>query len=302
VVEINTTPEARAVADIVKENFRPIVSIFDEPKADKGAVLFVPRGLEAKSVKPFLDEYLQKPRRREGTAKLTELASFNAHVNRFKSSASAIFANNACQPQLIGVLDYHEEGATGDPAFCKHRAVYDFPLSDEWTAWTEKDSEQLGQQAFAEFIEDRLADVLDPAEAGDNAKAFASRLGMHFASASRLVELSRGLSIHVGATIRQAVNLGTGESQFTYVDQHQDEKGAPLKVPGAFIIAIPVFRGGDPYQIPVRLRYRVSGSQATWFYQLARSEETFLHAFREACEAAKTATSLPLFYGTPESV
>jgi hypothetical protein len=185
-VEINTTPEARAVADIVKENFRPIVSIFDEPKADKGAVLFVPRGLEAKSVKPFLDEYLQKPRRREGTAKLTELASFNAHVNRFKSSASAIFANNACQPQLIGVLDYHEEGATGDPAFCKHRAVYDFPLSDEWTAWTEKDSEQLGQQAFAEFIEDRLADVLDPAEAGDNAKAFASRLGMHFASRGAL--------------------------------------------------------------------------------------------------------------------
>ncbi len=72
-------------------------------------------------------------------------------------------------------------------------------------------------------------------------------------------------------------------------------------MPGAFLVAIPVFKGGAPYQIPARLRYRVREKSITWFYELHGVDRVFDHAFSEACAKAANDTGLPLFLGAPES-
>ncbi len=292
------------LAGIIKKSTEPQVVEFTRGHDEEVKVLLAPQGVEVKSMKPFLDEYLTAPERRKGTAKVAELASFIEHVNRFKDADSVIFADPlTTAPSLTAVLDYHRAGHDGHPRFGQHRTVYNFPVSDEWTAWTKKNATQMTQADFAAFLEDRITDVtlIEVEDLGEGVKDFARKLGVDFAPPQKLIELSRGLSVNVGAAVRNAQNLQSGEAAVSFVTEHKDTDGKPLRVPGAFLIAVPVFRSGVPYVIAARLRYRLSGPSITWFYELHRTDLIFKDAFEEACKTAREKTSLPLLVGAPEA-
>ena len=290
--------EAEAVAEVVSR----YVEAKEVDLENGHAVLVAPLGLTIHSLKKFTDEYLDAPERREGTAVLQELDSFIAHVNRFKDADSAIFGDpNMSAPKLTGVLDYHRAGGEGAPRFGKHRAVYSFPLDKAWKTWTGAASTEIGQRQFAEFIESNVLDIIDPREAGESANRFANALGARFAAGPELMELSRGLIVRQGSHVRNAVNLSTGEVQIQYDTEHTDERGQPLNVPRAFILGIPVFRGGHPYQVPVRLRYRVKENLIVWSFEMWRLDLVFEDAFKGATTRAQTETALPLFIGSPEA-
>lgn len=295
--------EAAVIADIVKEHIEPrTMKVTADGKTAE--VLVLPRGLGAYSVKKYIDEFRTAPERRKGTSNLTELDSFIALTKRFLDEDSALFADrNPTAPSLVAVLDYHEMTAKGSPRFGTHRARYAFPLSDEWMAWTEGNGKWRSQADFAAFLEERIADVLDPL--GDSVlattRALGERLLCKFASPSRLMDLARGLSIRVNSIVANAQNLSSGEATIRFETTHSDDKGAPLDVPGAFVVQVPVFRSGAGYQIGARLRYHHKDGKLSWKYDLYRVTETFDHAFGEACERAAKETELPLYYGTPEA-
>lgn len=131
--------------------------------------------------------------------------------------------------------------------------------------------------------------------------AFCRQLGIKLASPQALMELSRGLTVHADHKVVQYVNVGTGEAQISFGETHTDATGAPVKVSGGFAIAIPVFRDGPAYQIPVRLRYKVAGGQVKWTLQPQRIDEVFDDAVSEGVNNVTTKTSLPTIYGTPET-
>lgn len=186
----------------------------------------------------------------------------------------------------------------------KHRAVFPFPLSDEWKAWQEQDKKPMSMIDFAAFLEDRIVDVLDmiPGEDSlpEDMQKFVNAIGGRIASPSRLLELSVGLKVHEKAAVSEAVNLASGEAQIQFVSEHVDASGAPLKVPNLFLIGIPVFRNGQFYRLAARLRYRKSSSGLLFWYDLWRADRVFDHAFRDGCERARVETDLPLLFGTPE--
>jgi uncharacterized protein YfdQ (DUF2303 family) len=267
------------------------------------------------SVKKFVDEYATRPDSRTGTAEVTTLVSMVDLVNRHKDANSVLFASDGrridddgdeCHeraPTITAVIDYHEvsEGTRELPRFCRHRVKYKFPLSDEWSAWTDQSGKTMSQTDFARFIEDHLLDVVSPESAGESAKLMAQALGVNYANHAKLLELSRGLEISVDHKIGQIVNLQTGEAKVTFTEEHKDVSGAPITIPGAFIVGIPVFRGSsDRYQISTRLRYRKSNGALVWWFELYRADATFDFAFRDSCETVRAGTALPLYYGTPE--
>jgi len=300
---VNHTNEATpaASADAATKQLKSHLVELSGPGGEKAQVLLVPDGVRPRDVKTFLDEYRTAPERRQGAATFQDLDSFCEHATRFADDDSVLFAQgDSSDPLLISVIDYHRKGAEGAPRFGKHRGIYVFPVSDEWRAWKAMNGHSMGQSTFAEFLEDRIVDVADPAAAGDTAKALIDTLGGSFATPSKLLELSRDLSVNIGLKIQRAQSLATGEIQLTYVRQHQDETGQPLKVPTAFLVNVPVFRNGDLYQLSARLRYRVNEHTVVWFYELHGVERTFDHAFREACDKAQRVTGLPLFIGSPE--
>lgn len=287
-------------------------------------VMLVPKGLEAKSVRPFLEEYRQRPDRREGTAVMQDLESFIALTNRFKDDNTALFADaSGTSPSLLAVLDYHERvnilPAPGDteglaefhpdalPRFGRHRVSYEFPLSDEWTAWTKSDGVKMTQTEFASFLEDRGIDILPPptfegqiSEADAHLQRLATLIKGRFAGPERLMDLSRNLAVHENAKVIAATNLSSGEGNVTFETEHTDSQGQKLEVPNLFCIAIPVFEHGARYRVVVRLRYRKEGSSLKWFYDLYRADTVFDDALRQACAKAREETGLPLFLGKPE--
>jgi len=275
--------ERLGVAQVVEIGGRPI--------------MLLPTGRTAHSVKPLLDEYLDRPERKAGSATLTTLEAFNAYVLRHKQAESVVFVDdtNPQAPQIVAVFDAHSSELAG---WQKHRATYAFPLSDEWKRWRNV-PESFSQADFASFLEDRITDVIDPATAGDIAKKFASDVGAQLASPAKLLELARGLAITVDAKVVSKVSLGNGTGEISYKEEHNDEAGAPLKVPGAFCIGIPVFRLGAAYSIPVRLRYRMKDHKLTWQLALQRIENVLEHAIADAANKVQESTGLPVFRGKP---
>lgn len=294
--------DAQAVIDLVKDLHD--VSIEDAETVDGTGLQYaiVPKGMRMESIKPLIDEYLERPVRTKGTADLQTIESLIAHANRFGDarSGSALFAERQADglgADLTAVYDY--DTITG-PDNREHRARYAFPLSREWKRWHRINGQKLDVSTFAELLEDRIEDVLDPAGAGDGAKGFAERLGYQLATPAKLLALSKGLSIHVESKVTAAKKLSSGEGNLVFEETHQDADGSALKIPGGFVLAIPVFEGGGAYQIPVRLRYRVRSGSIVWECHLSKVAEVFRFAIKEACDKAAAETGLPLFYGCPE--
>ena len=300
---INQTPEAKAVADEVRKSVEP--RLLELPNGEKAYVGAGP----ISSIKKLLDEYLLEPERRKGTSNHVDLNSFLAHVQRHKDESSVVFAaprGDGGDPTITAIYNYNraggEDSATGNVArFGDHRAVYRCPLSDEWKVWSATQNRTFSQQEFAELVEKRILDVADPANAGQLAQDMIRTLGCTLASPAKLMELSRGLAVKVGTAVKRAVNLSSGEAQVFFAEEHADANGAPLVVPSAFLLGIPVFRGGELYQIPVRLRYRVREGGIHWSFDLYRWDLIFDHAFDAACTRVASETKLPVFRGSPEA-
>lgn len=298
-LEISELAQRAALAPSVEEIKSPdgaSAQFLVVPEIDPSGRLSV----RLESIARFYDEYRETPRLRKGTARLGDLDSLIAHINRFKDDDSVVFANpDRASPSITAVLDYHCAGEDGLPRFGAHRSHYAFPVSDEWKAWTAASGLAMSQGDFAEFIESHIVDVVEYSESG-SAAMFAEKCGIIFATPAQILELSRGLSVNVEGKLATTVNLQNGVKQIQFTEQHTGENGAPLKVPGAFLIGIPVFRAEARYQVCVRLRYRKQGPSLIWIMELWRHEEVFDAAIKDACAKVQSATELPLLVGTPE--
>lgn len=294
-------PEAQALSEFLQSEAAP--QVIDAGVGADGTpikVLVVGKGRQIVDLRAHFAEARTEPVRRAGTARHHTIGSFIEHVNRFKDADSAVFADVSATPKVVAVLDYHRAGAQGSPRFGRHRSEYAFPLSEQWKAWAAKNGVVMDQAGFAEFLENRVLDVASPEGLGENSRAIAAKLGQSFATPQKLLELSRGLAVREGSIVQNAKNLSTGETQIQFTTQHTDERGEPLKVPGLFLIAIPVFDDGVAYEIAVRLRYRLSGGRISWFYEIHSADVVLRDAIEEACTRVAKESALPVFRGIPE--
>lgn len=263
-------------------------------------VATVPQGVKIESVKKLRDEYLTKPERLKGCAKLETLASFIAHAVRFKDAGSALFAHVGDRPWLTAVYDYNEGPSA--PRFSEHRALYNFPISREWAAWIAADGRPMEQATFAAWVEDHAAGVVDPtipqaAEAVDMLRAVDIAPG----TPTQVLTFSRGVDVRVESNVVNRVSLPTGGQRLVYDSEIKGAAGEALDVPGGFVIAIPLFDGGGHYALPVRLRLRVEKGRVLWSIAVLRAADVLRSAVVAAAEEARVGSGLPLFFGAPES-
>jgi uncharacterized protein YfdQ (DUF2303 family) len=285
------------------------VEIFreEDPNGANLATRFagVPKGVELKSIKPFLDEYREAPERRVGTAALTTEQSFVDHVRRYSGADTVLFARrDEKAPSVLAVYDYHPEGDNQRRAgFGDFRAVYEFPLSEEWQEWIGRDGKAMSPTEFAAFLEDRLPDVYavdidEDLELMD----FATSLGGTYASPTKLLELSRSLEINAAVNVRHAIRLASGEINVAFAEVHNDGEGKPIRVPSLFVIGIPTFVDGIRYRMVCRLRYRLQGPTLTWWYQIVNPQRYLDDAVKDAAERIRKETERTLFYGSHSGI
>jgi hypothetical protein len=261
------------------------------------------------------------PRARTGTTEVAAVDSFIAYIHRFKEPNSVIFANKA-EMKLTTIFDYHDRldapPVTKDPdkpwvpmpRWGRFRSVFAFPQSRAYQTWTGKNKVPMGQAEFAEFLEENILDLFDPAglvldpeapgaSSDENIRNIAGQLGLKLGTPNEVLTVSRGLSLKSEETVTGAINLTTGEMQVSYAQQNNSDEKSLVVVPSGFIIALPIFEGGGWYKLLVRLRYRKVEQKIKWHFDVFQLTKAFEVAFAEECAAVSSAVDLPLFYGKP---
>jgi hypothetical protein len=255
-------------------------------------------------IRSELAKWAPAPDRVMGTAKALTLPSFIDMANRHKSEHSAVFAaivndvpGKPWAPSLTAVIDYI--GLAHQPSFCRHRIVYNWPTSREWLDWIGMHGQSMSQATFAEFLEVHLADLATPTP--DEEDFFEGMMITKFGAPNQIAQLSRGLAIRVESSVAEAVVLQSGEGSIRWDETHKDADGKPLKIPGLFMLSIPLFEGGAMVRIPCRLRYRKSGNSLMWSYQVYRPEHFVRTALQDDLRTVADLTLLPVFEGAPEA-
>lgn len=294
----------KAIEDIVLMGSTHVVDVelIDTPHGIPTSipVLLNKKAGSATSLKPLFDAWRTHPERKTGTASVTTLESFIDLANRHKTDDSVIFANTDwTKPSLTAVIDYHRKANGGNADYGQHRIHYQFPLSEEWQAWQAQNGKVMDQQDFATFIEDHLQELSAPDS--EEAEYYQQLFGFKVAYPNELQALSRGLSVTVNQNVKSNVVLQSGEGEIVFEEDHRDAQGNKFTVPGLFILNIAPFFLGDTCRIPVRLRYRVRGGAAVWFYNIYRPDKHITEQVRRDLENAASATALPHFQGAPET-
>lgn len=306
---------------------QPLASSFplidhDTPDQPIFDVMGVPEGMRTVDLTEHYEKAATKlqPWRRTGTATMQDLESLIAWANRNKGETSALFASITEQPALTCIADYMGAGPhvtdhkSRDPAasHCRHRAKYTFPLSREWKLWNKISGAALDKAELGAFVEANAKDFLAPSSAlmGGPGKleewecnfiAIAQQVHGRFGAADTLITLSRRFEVNETSNITSTRNPDTGESSFTFINEHQQPDGNPVQIPSLFLLALPVFDNGAFYRLAARFRYQKSGSGVKFFLTLHNPDIALQDAIEGALKEAQSKTGLPLFRGTPEA-
>lgn len=266
----NSAPVIEAIERLTKTNGAKLV---DLPGSGGHKVWQRPEGT-VESIKKLIDEYAPLPDRVKGTVALHDLTSFLQECERWKNPSLTVYVNAPCTVEhpatITAVIDDLNVEA---PKWREHRLVYAPKLSPRLMAWLGA-ARGMGQEAFAEFIENHLTDVRGRASLVELAKAksddapnleplleAAQMLGLHLGTQAELLTLSRGLEATVTQKVKGRPNLQNGSAIFAF--EESVDTGA-VSVPGGFVIEVPVFNGSTNVFILARLRYQIKDGFVTW--------------------------------------
>lgn len=222
-----------------------------------------------------LEHLLANPTRKKGTINFADAASFTTYIAKHKTESTELFGTLS-HGSFTAVIDHHSTTTAG---WGQHEAKYNCPQSREWQVWTQDNKAQMKQEQFAQFIEDNLLDIIEPASAD-------------------MLEISRSLEAKKKVNFKSGIRLSNGEQQIAYEESIEGSTSKNnLTIPESFFIAIPVLTGGEPYRIEARLRYRISDSaQLTMWYDLVRPHKSFEDAVQAAWEQVETATEQKILH------
>jgi uncharacterized protein YfdQ (DUF2303 family) len=178
-------------------------------------------------------QYMDEPSRKVGTTTVRDAISFGAYFEKHADANSEVYAN-ADALTITAVLDAHTPDAARWEA---HNLRLQLRLTDAWRAWVSNDGELLPQADFAEFLEDRLPDILEP-------------------SAAEMLEIAQSIQASTKAEFKSGTRLSSGERQFQFVETVTAKAGqkGQLTIPERFTIGLVPFEGAEGYKLGARLR------------------------------------------------
>jgi uncharacterized protein YfdQ (DUF2303 family) len=159
---------------------------------------------------------------------------------------------------LVAILN-DDQGTT--PGWRDYRVRLGLRRSPEWEAWravdrATNDGRLLGQEAFAEFVEDHLADIIDP-------------------TAADMLELAQTFHATVSSNFRQGARLRDGRRQFAFeedIDAKAGESGE-MVIPGTVRLRVRLFVGGGPVETTARLRWRLREAKLSLGFKLDGADD-----------------------------
>jgi uncharacterized protein YfdQ (DUF2303 family) len=226
------------------------------------------------------------PARKTGTYQVHDASSFVAYIAKHGNPDTEVWADTV-NAKITGVINAHIAGGPNNAQFEDHKVAYSVQLTEAWKAWASRDGKLDSQSDFAELIEDRALDIVQPA-------------------AADMLELAQTFQATIGVSFESSKRLSSGERQLAYREQVDAKAGraGQMDIPETFVLGVRPFEGADPYKVTARLRYRITDGVLRIGYKLERPEDVMREAFLGVVAKVQTGISeldrlnSPIFLGS----
>ncbi|HWU31020.1 MAG TPA: DUF2303 family protein [Microbacterium sp.] len=208
------------------------------------------------------DDYAEHPRRKEAKRSVTDATSFVTYVNRHADARTEVYAHTNTS-KVVAVIDSHDE-AGAYPGWQKHRVSLDLEHSKAWIAWAEADGKLFEQDVFADFIDDRYLDVIDP-------------------TAARMIDIARSFQAHTKVTFDSTIREASGDVKLNFTEDTAARAGqkGEIEIPAKIQLALRPYVGGPIYSLWANFRYRLRGGAVLLGFKLERPELILEAAFAD---------------------
>lgn len=267
------TTEAGAVAAIVGE--RVVTNDLNDD------VLLVVRPGSTVQELVDLDRFRELPRQKAGSIHVHTPDGLVTYAKRHvEPTLSTLWADVDAATITVVCNDHSSEDAelTG---WADHRVALRLRHSPEWKDWTDLDGKDLSQTALAEFLEERIGDILEP-------------------DGATLLEVAQTLHATTGARFKSAVALHSGEQQLVWEETVAATAGTTGKaeIPRQFTVSLAPFYGTDKQPVVGRFRFRVREGRLTLGFRLLHLTEILQAAVEEVAKTAAGELGLDVINGT----
>jgi uncharacterized protein YfdQ (DUF2303 family) len=229
-----------------------------------------------------LEQYEPQPVAPRGTTVVYDAPSFTRLVQRHADARTTLWARQpatgATIPSVTAVFDDHTDANTA--GWREHRAQLKVRMDPDWVAWSQVDKKPMDQIQLAEFLTDQLHTIAQP-------------------RAAELIPAVSTFSTKRNVTFSQGINLDTGETQFTYVDQRGETAGTET-LPNKLTLNVRPFYGSSVAALEVWLRYRITEGKLRFTLERIRPDRAEEAAWGDMCDeiAAGLGEDLPIWQGT----
>lgn len=240
----------------------PVAKLLDTPLASANVFhIAVPEGMTLKEIDG--EKFSEVPRRTVAHASMGDSKSFIEYVARHAGTDSLVWCNFNPQSYALdfkAVIDEHGKDASN---WRTHTATFKPGMSAEWLTWTGMNKKEMGQVAFAEFLEANEADIV-------SLEGFPTSLQM--------MAMATEFEAKQDMRIKSMVRLQSGGVQMEYVNDADAGTTEKMKLFEKFSIGIPVFwspPGAETvtaFPVTARLRYRLRDGKVVFWYELIRAD------------------------------
>ena len=236
----------------------------------------IPEGHRVESLK----DLLPPPLDRRASVVMQDAGSFIAYVNDFKTPTSRTFVlvEREKGASFNSILDYHTSGGGLQPFWGHHRVGFAMKTSPEWERWQKGANVVMSQVEFAEMIEERAHDFINPAS-------------------GTMLDMAEKFEASRDSKYSSKVNRTSGDVTLSYEDETTTGQ---VKIPTTFTIFIPVFDGEEAQEVTIRLRYRVGGGGVKFHYEIENPAKLIDEAVTDVIERVAADTEIPTHRGTAD--
>lgn len=244
----------------------------------------VPQGYKLEDISKAVEKMQECPRRKSGTVQLKDLDSlllYCADQAKAETSDGAALGYIYADPDARKITAVFNDQRLGQ-GWRDHRAEYKAEYTPEFTKWIERNKHQFDQTAFAEFIEDNMADITEPA-------------------AVALLEMATTIQAKTDINFSSAKRLQNGQVQLQYTENIDARAGAngAMEIPKDFTLGLRIFKNGQGYIVRARLKYRLHGGTIKFWYELDRVERATEDAFAGYVHTLREVSGYQVLLGTP---
>jgi uncharacterized protein YfdQ (DUF2303 family) len=243
----------------------------------------VPAGYKVETVDlSTYDRLRSVPRRVTGDAVVTDTSSWLAYYGKYADDSAEVFGDVRTST-VVGILNAPDAAAA--PGWGDHRVTLQLQHSAAWQAWVALNGKPMSQTRFAEHIEDRTPDLVEP-------------------DAATMLEVAQSIEATNGLKFESGSRLQSGQKRFVYTEKIEARAGqrGELDIPTQIKIKLPVWRGVDiAVEMTARFRFRITAEGLQLAYVLDQLDDQVDAAWSALLDELTSKIPVPVLAGKAPS-